>query len=320
MSKTYKTNDIQNKIQNYNHRTINDVFKNKICYKLAVFVDAIFTGYAHKQGKLINGVELIANKNLKTMFRNGGSNFWFSKDQNKMTDYIVCVNDYQRKCFEKNGIKARLFVLGSPRFEQYANNGKETLNVELLEKINKYPKNKIVLWLPTHTNASSVFYFTNFISSIQNEYTIILKPHPYLYGEIKNFNDYIYSKMPNITILNSVNNVDILPFADFVICDYGGSVFTAIRADRNVIFFNATRDILAKTSFGLDIPEISLRDKIVNFNCDQQDQFISTLHDPTIWEKQKVVRQEIRNEYFKDNPHAALDIADLFRKIAKNEF
>jgi hypothetical protein len=119
--------------------------------------------------------------------------------------------------------------------------------------------------------------------------------------------------------MNDVDNVELIPIADFVICDYGGSVFYAIHADKNSILLNTLKPELLTGAFAPSVPSNIVRDRIVNFYPDEEEKFFAALKDDSIWEKQKEVRTQIRAEFFTENPDPARDIAELCRRIVRGE-
>jgi hypothetical protein len=320
---THGDSVLENNIQKYTEKyqcswlSINEVINRKLYYKLAVTPDIRPTRSTYKNGKIIYGVNLIAEKKLRVIFRVGSLNGMFDKPQSMIVDYLACSGEYHKKNYERMGTKAKIFVSGSPRFENFnldtAHNKGEILKENNLDID---PNKKTILWLPGHTVFTSVIEFASLVAKI-NDFNIILKPHPYLYKEIDDLDTLLCSLMPNIKILKDVNNIEILPLADFVLCDYGGSVFTAIQADKNILFFNTKKMKRLKKWNGLDCPEIELRKRIINFNKNHEKELIAALYDDTVWKKQKEIRKQIRAEYFTENEHAAQDIADFLRKIVK---
>jgi hypothetical protein len=110
----------------------------------------------------------------------------------------------------------------------------------------------------------------------------------------------------------------LLPAADFVICDYGGSVFSAIKADKNVLLFNVYKSDSSSVTSPLGL-SINIRDRIINFYPDEEEKFFAALKDESVWEKQKAIRRDIRSEFFTENPNPARDIAELCKRIVKGE-
>jgi CDP-glycerol glycerophosphotransferase (TagB/SpsB family) len=225
-------------------------------------------------------------------------------------DYLVCCGNYQKRRIESYIPKEKLFLLGYPRIDSSADkNIAEQIITARTGRCIDHVK-KTILWLPTHSAETSLYVFAPTLAKIQGEYNIIIKPHPLLL----NVEKFIRSMLPNVFVLNNVSNEMLFPVTDFVICDYGGSAFLSLKADKNVLFFNTYEAELSQ-----DIPELGIRDRIVNFYVTEEEKFFAALKDDSVWEKQKEIRREIRAEFFADNPNPARDIAELCRRIVRGE-
>ncbi|MDR2097140.1 MAG: hypothetical protein LBP37_01300 [Spirochaetaceae bacterium] len=209
-------------------------------------------------------------------------------------------------------------MTGVPRLKHFEYS-KENAEEIIVRHTGRYinPNKKTLLWLPTHTEISSCISFAPIIAKLQNEFNIILKPHVFTYYEKANFNDYMRKIIPEITIINNVDNIKLIPIADFVVCDYGGSVFYAIHADKNVVLLNMSKPELLTGAFAPSVPSNAIRNRIINFYADEEGKFFAELKDASVWEKQKEIRREIRAEFFTENQDPARDIAELCRRIVR---
>jgi hypothetical protein len=286
-----------------------EVVRRKLCYKLAIamFGDTLDMKF---------GIEFLAQK---TMLITTLIDYPYVSKPNMQYHYIVCCGKNQKKTFENFIKNANLFVLGSPRFEKYDSDIETAKQIIITHTGHSIDcSKKTILWLPTHTgthNKSSVFLnFLPVMSRLQNKYNIIIKPHLFLYYEMSNVIENILSMLPKAIILNDISNNKLFPIADYVICDYGGVVFSAIKVDKNVLFFNADDE-----SITLDWTPLAniLRDRIANFYVNEEEKFFAALKDDSVWEKQKEIRRQIRAEFFADNPNPARDIAELCRRIVR---
>ena len=126
------------------------------------------------------------------------------------------------------------------------------------------------------------------------QYKVIVKPHHHCFLENKNLKETI-THYTNLKLQECVDNHELLTLADYIFCDYGGSVFTAIYHDKNILFLNAPK---LKT-FCLQNPEVLLRKEIINFDpCCTGDEILKALKNDAIWEEQKKVRKSIREQFF----------------------
>jgi hypothetical protein len=289
--------------------SIQSVIKNKLGYSLAV----ISLPNTHK-----DGIDLIAAKIMlvASLIDNDYCNMMDAKQH----DYVVCGNEYQKAQFEKIVSKEKLFVLGFPRLNNCKYDKDSTRRVIRDHTGCDIDTNKkTLLWLPSHTEVASFINFVPMISKLQHEFNIIEKPHPLIYYEKDNFEKFMQKNIPEIIIVNDVDSVNLIPVADFIACDYGGSVFYAIHADKNVILLNTPKPELLTGTFATSVPSNIIRDRIINFYPDEEEKFFAALKDDSVWEKQKEIRAQIRAEFFTDNPDPARDIAELCRRIVRGE-
>ncbi|MDR1147732.1 MAG: CDP-glycerol glycerophosphotransferase family protein [Spirochaetaceae bacterium] len=303
------------KRHNCNVYSIQEIIKRKLCYKLAI---TNHTGNCGIYNAEFNyGIELIAQKLLfvaSFVYIDYCKYIHF-----ELYNYVICANEYQQKQFQQQINSDRLFVIGSPRFDDYKDD-RETSRQIIERQAGKgiYRNKKNILWLPSHTEIASCLNFAPMLAKIQSKFNIIIKPHPYNYYEIHNFENRTRSTIPEIIIIKDVDYINLLPAVDFVICDYGGPVFSAIKADKNVLLFNTPKAELL-TGITPDDPANVIRDSVINFYPDEEEKFFAALEDDAIWEKQKEIRRQIRAEFFAENPNPARDIAELCGRIMKDE-
>jgi hypothetical protein len=263
------------------------------------------------------GIEFIAQIILMVQTTIDGRPYCFTDGISKLPyDYLSCCRNYQKRRIENYIRPDRLFMTGYPRIVNSNTDRREAEQLVFSRTKHGIDRGKkTVLWLPSHTNTTSVYTFAPVLAKIQTEYNTIVKPHPLLL----NIEKFMRKTAPEIIVINKTQNEKLFTIADFVICDYGGSVFLAIMADKNVLFFNANDNSLPPNVPLEDIPEIAIRDRIVNFYPDEEEKIFAALKDDSIWEKQKEIRRQMRAEFFTENPNPARDIAELCRRIVKGE-
>ena len=276
---------------------LNTTFTENIGFTLGVGQNLENYGYYYKGFRRKLLFPYLCKKGIKIDEILGAKGFMllntYNEDCNKYFDVIFCVGPFSKKVYQETyGKNKEILDFGSTRFEN----------------LSSYPLNtricisrKNIVWLPTHSPVSSLPKFLRIIESLHDNYDIYLKPHPASFHEIRNLGK-ILEKLPNIHVIKKeINSIDLLKIADFVFCDYGGSAFTAIHNDKNVLFLNTDNiNYLAKQyPFGLDTPEVLLRKEIINFDpyCTGDD-ILKALKDNTIWEEQKKVRKSIRERFF----------------------
>ena len=215
-------------------------------------------------------------------------------------DKIFCVGAWQAKLFRGMPIKAKVFDYGSPRFDSKIQSH-DNLDVKaLLDNDNHFDCSKrTILWLPTHTKATTVVDFLPNMQNLTQEYNVLLKAHTDCFSEMKGLENVIRKNAPDVTLVKDKDSADLMGIADFVCCDYGGSVFTAIGMDKNVILLNSKHDSFARRHFCTDCKngKIKLRDNIVNFYYNEQEKILNALRDSSVWERQSLIRKNLREQY-----------------------
>jgi hypothetical protein len=315
---------------NCNVISINDVIAHKRCYRLAVTMWG-----DHKSKKRLKkyGISFIAEKTLlvASIF---DTTYGIEYLEKFPYDYIVCCGEFHKRLYGQYFNTENLFMLGSPRFkssliEATGTDAVDAAGAAALMKIaeqsdiNINLSKKTILFLPSYNNTVSsvrncaTIDFLPAAAKLQDEYNIIIKPHPEWASSWSGCKDFFCKALPSAIFLNNIDNFALYPLVDFVICDYSNVILTTIRADKNIILFNAGRDNVAKNYELRDPVNSYLRDRIINFYPDEEEKFFAALKDGDIWEKQKEIRRQIRAEFFTENPNPARDIAGLCRRIVK---
>jgi hypothetical protein len=300
--------------------SINEVVKRKFRYKLAVTISGDETT---SYGKRLLGLQFIADKILliTSIFMHIHITDFL---ENFEYDYVVFSGEFQKQRYEKLVRKGKMFVMGSPRMimrgDDYdSKDGIKTVYEGIAEQTGDCinTDKKTILLLPSYVGDKRIILdFLHLIKKLQDEYNIIIKPHQDMAEEILHP---VLSVVPQAIFLKKFDNVKLFPAANFVICDNGNSVLTTIRADKNIILFNAVRDDAEEKPELRDPVYSYLREKIINFYPDEEEKFFAALKDGDIWEKQKEIRRQIRADFFTENPNPARDIAGLCRRIVKGE-
>ncbi|MDR0606235.1 MAG: hypothetical protein LBG80_18305, partial [Bacteroidales bacterium] len=277
----------------FNLLTINEVFRKKLQYSQVVCVFPELAGLLGIGNGRKYGIEFLAKKLVRALFLIGAGNYIFNKKTNAIFDTILCSGEYQKERYETLGIKAEVIASGSPRFDKE----NKTVDKEVFFKHYGLDTNKkTILWLPTHgRHICSILEFLPIVKAIENDFNIIFSipfgPNG-CYGDFPFLDFKIKLRVPTAIIVNNMESTELLGVGDYVFCDYGGSVFTAIYNDKNVLLLNAEDKYVHKL-IGEDSPEVEIRKEIINFYRHEGDKLISALKDKKIWEEQKAIRRRI---------------------------
>lgn len=237
-------------------------------------------------------IKRIGNFNIRFMYAAGKSK-WNLASWNNLYDVIMSFGPHHTEAFTKCS-KAIILQIGYPRLDGYFS--QKIKRNELCARYNCDPAKKTVVWLPTWNKLSSVGLFNEEIASLTDKYNVVVKVHPLMPSSepdrVETLKKYPFSYF----IFDSSDNQPLYQLADYMLFDYGGPPLAGIYTDKNMLLLNVPG---AKKSnlTGRDSPDILIRKNIVNVNAGTG-KIASLLADESIWEKQRSVRQAIRNIYF----------------------
>ena len=278
-----------------NAKNINDIIAGNFKYRCAICVFPDMTGKIGSKLKL----ELIAEKLIRAAFISGAYAYMLDLETNKKFDYILCCGKEQKKAYAQLDIKAKVLDLGNPRLLQQSNYYIETDPVYKQLDKNK----KTILWIPSHGRRScSLVNYLSILSELQKDFNVVVSFPPGIYEDFC-FLRWKLEKYIKI-VVNNPDSSSLMDLADFVFCDYGGSLLTSIYYEKNICLLNTKKEniFIVEKNFGKNSPEMVLRKDIVSFNTtDTYKDFLNVLNDNTIWENQKKLRQDIKKNYFSES-------------------
>jgi hypothetical protein len=203
-------------------------------------------------------------------------------------DYFLVHSKYDKKIIEKN-TKKPTQIIGYPRYIRKKNS-----------KINT--KIKKILWMPSYPKFSKdkLFNVTGWLTAfsiLKKKYSITIKFHPKFSVDKKI--KAIFEK--HISIINNPkeNLSQLYDKNDIIVCDYGGSIFSAVYNEKPVILLNND-----KRKYGLleENLEIVLRSKFYSINRFNNDKLINLI-----------------NNISSDYKNKKLEIKKLKKKIFGNQ-
>ena len=138
-------------------------------------------------------------------------------------------------------------IIGYPRYDlNFSLSRVQKIKKNLFKKflINKY--NKILLWIPTIINKKGLNEIENISMWVdlvnkfatENNYTIILRPHPNIDNQNIKVLTQLKKKYKIKLDLKKRNLNELYLGVDLVISDYGGSIFSALYHLKQIILLN----------------------------------------------------------------------------------
>ncbi len=202
----------------------------------------------YKKNKLsIPIIKLIGKENIGFMYT-AGKLKWTLSYQNKYYDGILCYGPYHEKKLKAKH-KVKTAQMGYPRFDNYFKPG--FVKTDLIKKFKCNPKKKTIVWLTTWTRLSSVEKYISAISSLRNEYNIVVRPHPLMKeDDPKNYKKLLNVDFNFIDENHDDDNITLFALADLMIFDYGGSMFGSLYLNINFAFLDMKLEAISHKHLG----------------------------------------------------------------------
>ena len=111
-------------------------------------------------------------------------------------------------------------------------------------------------------------------------------------------------------IIDSTDNIPLYVIADHILCDYGGPLFGALYTDRNVLLLNVPNAVSNELT-GRDSPDILVRQALSSIDPQAVPDLGVLIEDSDLWERQIVVRRELRRAFFAPHYGHASQVAAM---------
>lgn len=254
-------------------------------------------------------IHLLGGRRVRFMYALGKARHNFSS-WNEHFDLILCFGPWQDEKIKKC-CHAVSFQMGYPRYDEYFHTIED--KYYRYDELGLDKSKKTILWLPTWLELSSLSLYADVMSSLSDEYNVIIKTHPLSVRAepdiLKKLEKYPCTKL----ITHVYDNLKLFRCSDFVVCDYGGTPFGALYLDKNLLLLNvpgAEQDELV----GENSPDINLREHIINISADNRWDIPALLSDESIWASQINQRKKLRNIYFSSSYGFSSELAVLALK------
>ena len=259
----------------------------------------------------------VGNKQIRYMYGADISDGWSLQSWNNIYDVFLChgVND-EREI--KKRFKGKTFIMGYPRYDRFFSGEIDLTNIKREFELSE--SKKTVLWMPTlGGDCSSIPLFAEPLSTISNEYNIIVRPHPFSFVMEKDFICLLEKFNFNIdrNALRDMN--ELFGVADVVLADNGGSPFSAIFLGKNVVFLDVPDDLgpeSAKTAFIAGSSVIELKRHLPVVNNQDIHLLENMLDSEEFYKKNSKHIDALFKKYF-DSPRGggAKRVADIFSSL-----
>ena len=224
----------------------------------------------------------------------------------------------------KKYFQGKIFEMGYPRYDSYFINQK---NKELKKKILKKNLCNInkptILWICTVSRFfSTILTYEKYMKKLTEEYNIILRPHP-LEIDINQdrYNqrvfDIVKSKKFIVSDIASQKMSDLYLISDYVFCDYGGSIFSSVYLNKNILLMNNKNFSDEKSLHQTSVIEI--RNYLPSINEDEGYNLKNIIKFTLNFKKNRTRVQKARKIYFgnKIDQNCSELVAHRLRKCLK---
>lgn len=229
----------------------------------------------------------------------GGTKFG---EYNYLFDEFFCHgprdSEIVRKAFD-----SPVFEMGYPRYDRYFDNfNNKELKYNLLKKYLCNHKKPTILWICTVSEYfSTIEKYERLMYKFTEKYNVILRPHPMeidpQYDRYKkNVYDIVNSEKFIISSDPYQEMSDLYLIADFVFCDYGGSIFSALCVNKKIVLMDhdlvsMDRDVYSSTS-------MEVRKYLPTISQVEGSGIEKNLADLKFWDDRSKDREKARREYF----------------------
>jgi len=163
-----------------------------------------------------------------------------TRSTRKRFDFIFTIGGYDSYLVEKNS-DLNFMKIGYPRYdEKYFPYSKNRLPND---DFNLDQNKKTILWMPSRLDwltdpDVNVKVWLRHIKHLSHTYNIILRPHPHRFRKNPAYYNMISQTSIVVDTDASRELLGLYLSADLVICDYGGSIFSALYCHKTVILLN----------------------------------------------------------------------------------
>lgn len=244
---------------------------------------------------------------------------WSLASWNEQYKYILCHGPNDEKAV-RSRFSAKTFQIGYPRYDSYFNKPVEQKNNPLVKEFSLLPEKQTVIWLPTlGDDVCSIPYYSEPIAKLRENFNVIVRPHPLALredlGNIKVLeqHDFIIDRDD----LRNMNHLYAL--ADFVFCDYGGTSFSALYLDKNIILLNVPS--AHSHSSNINSSNMELRE-LLDPVIDPEDakNLEKLIENKDLWNQQDQQRKIASQRYFAPyQGNSAAQVCNTLRKIRDSQ-
>ncbi|TVQ64920.1 MAG: hypothetical protein EA360_11250 [Balneolaceae bacterium] len=218
----------------------------------------------------------------------------------ELPDLFFCHGPYDQAIIQKNTGKP-VIPIGYPRYDGLSRNREEERS-RIVEEFGLNPEQPLVTWLPTFAkHGRNISEWLEQFRKLSDTVNVILRPHPKLMDEqSRDFYSHLETSGAVLDHVAQRNMTDLYGASDFVCCDYGGTIFSALYTKTPLLLLDLSdhKTIAVTRNRSSDI---RVRETLFHLTAEEAEErggLQTLLNDQVFWEAQKVVQKNVRDLYF----------------------
>ena len=226
-----------------------------------------FTGlYKNKKLYDFNLQKVVGSYNIKFMYGIDDGGTFYGK-YNKVYDEFYCHGPSDAKNIRKYFNKP-IFQMGYPKYDKFFENlNNYHLKKKIMDNFSCNIKLKTILWICTKSkNFSTIETYFEPMKKLSKKYNIIIRPHPLeidMKSDDFNKKTYDISHSKYFKLSNDSNQImsNLFLIADYVFCDYGGSIFSSVYLEKKILLMNSDDVKYDYLNSGFDFNSTSIKSR-----------------------------------------------------------
>lgn len=287
---------------------LSDAIRSRMCWKIGV----------SNHGYLIGLMADICQISVRFMYGVTDLNGWNFGPLNTEFDVALTHGPYDSHRLRREyGLET--LTMGYPKYSE-AHKQREEIRNAICEHLVMNSDEKLVIWVPTLDNESSITTFAKEFSRLRSRYRAYVKVHPMTHTQFPEQIDELISQGCSIWQHDRFSTTDLIVAADLTLHDLGGTGLASVFSCANPMFLAAP----SKTGIqiGLNSPELIARNLLGVVEPGTLKRAVDNFFGS---EEQRELRRRavlaLRSQFFSDFGGADAQVAaDILKKLAKRRY
>ncbi len=180
------------------------------------------------------------NKKVRYAYGNGLNKNAMSNSEKVLWgfDYSLVAGEWRKRVLQQYETDTEILCMGYPKYNNYFE--KNNIKEDVLFELNILSNKKILVYLPTWGQWSSIYEFSNEIGKLKNDYFIVVKPH-HCTSRISSEKEklHLLYKNADLVLDGNYDFTKVVTIGDLFLCDALSGVATELvylRPDADVLY------------------------------------------------------------------------------------